>query len=142
MTEAQICARMREIRECRRFHHNRKKAEIKREACVESGTVAYRNGSRGSYKTALQFLSEYNSRDESTPLRYASTREIFADGKGAGYRKRANVSKGAHYTKSGGVTTKNRVTADGEVCGSVPKAITTKRFSNSRLTCVCKSRIY
>ena len=137
MTTAQICARMREIREHRKFHHNRKPKAQKREQCYES-TMAV-GGCRkvkGGYKTAKELLQAYEQQEYGE---LENRRQMFEAGKGTRFTKRVHVNTGAHYTKSGGVTSTKRPTAQGEVsgCGSV---ITLKRFPGSRLTCVCKSR--
>lgn len=138
MTTAQICARMREINEHFKFHHKRKTIAPKREQCYES-TMAV-GGCRklkGGYRTAKQLQDAYEQQEWGT---IESRAQMFEAGKGSRYTKRVSVSKGAHYTK-GGCTTTNRPTAQGEV-GSVGRVITVKRFPGSRLTCVCKSRMY
>lgn len=117
MTEAQIVARMRQL-SSRSFHHTRKVVE--KHEPVEQ------------FSTSL-FI------DDRKPEKLENRRQMFEAGKGTRFTKRTHVNKGAHYTKSGGVTSTNRPTAQGEVC-SVGSIITVKRFSNSRLTCVCKSK--
>ena len=138
MTTAQICARMREIREHRRFHHKRKTIAPKPEQCYESTMAVggYRK-LKGGYQTARQMQEAYEQ-EEWEPIENRS--RMFEAGKGSRFTKRVNTSKGAHYTK-GGCTSTNRPTAQGEV-GSVGRVITVKRFPGSRLTCVCKSRMY
>ena len=138
MTEAQIVARMKQIRESRQFHHVRKSSGEKRENVYES-TMVVRSGRKltGSYKTTQQVMAAYEA-EEWSGLENGS--RMFEAGKGTRYTKRVHVNKGAHYTKKG-VSTTNRPTAHGEA-GSVGRIITTKRFSGSRLTCVCKSTRY
>ena len=66
-------------------------------------------------------------------------RALFRAGMGQSIRKKTSVKKGAHFTKSG-VSTTARPTAQGDVCSAGGMAIMVKRFSNSRLTCVYKTR--
>lgn len=136
MTEAQICARLREL-SSRSFHHTRKTV-VKHEVTEYESTMVVSGGRKlsGSYKTSSQVIDAYEQEDWGV---LESRGRMFEAGKGSRYTKRVHVNKGAHYTKSGGVTTTNRPTAHGEV-GSVGRVITVKRFAGSRLTCVCKSK--
>lgn len=139
MTTAQIYARIREIREHRKFHHNRKVTASKREQCYESTmAVGGHRKLKGGYRTAKQAIDAYEQQEWGG---LESRRQMFETGKGCRFTKRVNVNNGAHYTKNGGVTSTKRPTAQGEVC-SVGRVITLKRFNNSRLTCVCKSIRY
>ena len=139
MTEAQICARLKELSNRRKYRHARKPRVEKREVCHESTMVVQGYKLKGSYKTARQLIDAYEQADWGG---LESRKQMFEAGKGVRFTKRTHVNKGAHFTKSGGITTTNRVTADGEIAGSGAKVIVTKRFPNSRLTCVCKSRAY
>lgn len=136
-TTAQICARMREIRG--HFKSHPKQREAKREASEYEQTMVVQGGrKRKHYMTSKEIMEAYE-REEWGGLE--SRRQMFEAGKGTRFTKRTHVNCGAHYTKSGGVTSTKRPTAHGEVC-SVGRVITVKRFSNSRLTCVCKSVMY
>lgn len=137
-TTAQICARMREIRESRTFHHQRKQRVEKCETVYEQTMVVKGGRKRKHYMTAVQLMQAYEQEQwEGLETR----RQMFEAGKGTRFTKRTHVNNGAHYTKGGGVTTTKRPTAHGEVC-SIGRQIVVKRFSNSRLTCVCKSIVY
>ena len=65
-------------------------------------------------------MSQYESMDRSTPLKYAGATEIFRAGMGSRTRK--------------------KVTSKVREAGSVGTYIAVKRFKGSRLTCVCKCR--
>lgn len=125
-TTAQICARMREIRESRSFHHVRKTA-AKREVSGCESTMIVRGGRKltGSYRTSRQLIDAYEQEEWGG---LESRCQMFETGKGRRFTKRVNVNC-------------KRPTAQGEVC-SVGRVIAVKRFSNSRLTCVCKSVMY
>lgn len=84
-------------------------------------------------------LQERLERFEAEDGRMEQGRALFRAGMGQSIRKKTSVKKGAHFTKSG-VTTTARPTAQGEVCSAGGMAIMVKRFSNSRLTCVYKTR--
>lgn len=139
MTEKVIIARMRQIRESRTFHHNRNTAVVRQVQEYESSMVV-QSGRKlaGAYRTAKQVMEDYEQEEWE---HLENRRQMFEAGKGTRFTKRTHVNTGAHYTKSGGVTSTKRPTAQGEVC-SVGRVITVKRFSNSRLTCVCKSIMY
>ena len=135
-TTAQICARMREIRESRKSHPKQKVA--KREVMEYEQSMVVQGGrKRKHYMTSKELMQAYEQVEWETENR----RQMFEAGKGTRFTKRTHVNNGAHFTKGGGVTTTKRPTAQGEVC-SVGRVITVKRFSNSRLTCVCKSIMY
>ena len=135
-TTAQICARMREISESRKSHPKQK--VTKRKVTEYESTMVVKGGRKPKHwMTAKQIMQTYEQVEWETENRY----QMFEAGKGTRFTKRTHVNKGAHYTKGGGVTTTKRPTAQGEVC-SVGRVITVKRFSNSRLTCVCKSIKY
>lgn len=135
-TTAQICARMREIRESRKSHPKHK--SIKCEVQEYEQTMVVQGGrKRQHYMTSKQIMEAYEREEWGGQ---ESRRQMFEAGKGTRFTKRVNVNTGSHYTKSG-VTSTKRPTAQGEVC-SVGRVITVKRFSNSRLTCVCKSVMY
>lgn len=138
MTEKAIIARMRQIRESRTFHHT--KTVTKRQVVEYESTMVVRGGRKlaGAYRTAKQVMEDYEQEEWE---HLENRRQMFEAGKGTRFTKRTHVNTGAHYTKSGGVTSTKRPTAQGEVC-SVGRVITVKRFSNSRLTCVCKSIMY
>lgn len=136
MTEKAIIARMREIRESRKSHPKHK--SIKREVQEYEQTMVVQGGRKHQhYMTSKQILETYEREEWGGQ---ESRRQMFEAGKGTRFTKRVNVNTGSHYTKSG-VTSTKRPTAQGEVC-SVGRVITVKRFSNSRLTCVCKSVMY
>ena len=137
-TTAQICARLRELDERLKHRHTRKTKEPKRVQEWESTmTVSPERRLKGSYRTATQVLNDY---EQEQWEQLESRHRMFEAGKGSRYTKRVSVQKGAHFGKKS-VSTTNRPTAQGEVssCGSV---ITLKRFPGSRLTCVCKSRMF
>ena len=136
-TTKQICARMREISASRTFHHQRKQRVEKCETIYEQTMVVKGGRKPKQYMTSKQLIEAYEQEEWETENRH----QMFEAGKGTRFTKRTHVNNGAHYTKSGGVTTTKRPTAQGEVC-SVGRVITVKRFSNSRLTCVCKSIMY
>jgi len=136
MSEAQICARMRKLIGMK-YRHTSKKTPQKSERIYESSMVVECRPMKGSYKTARQVMEEYEQADWGG---LESGRRMFEEGKGTRFTKRVHVNKGAHYTAKS-VSSTNRPTAHGEVA-SVGRVITVKRFSNSRLTCVCKSKMY
>ena len=72
-----------------------------------------------------QVMSKYESADLSAPLSIAKTDDIFRAGRGARCRKKPQISGSRKPTAHGTV-------------GTIGNYITTKRFENSRLTCVCK----
>jgi hypothetical protein len=70
-------------------------------------------------------MSKYESADLSAPLSIAKTDDIFRAGRGARCRKKPQISGSRKPTAHG-------------TAGTIGNYITTKRFENSRLTCVCK----
>ena len=136
MSEAQICARMRQLIG-NKYRHTHKQTAQKREHVYESSMVVECRPMKGSYKTAKQVMEAYEQADWGGP---ESCRRMFEEGKGTRFTKRVHVNKGAHYTAKS-VSSTNRPTAHGEVT-SVGRVITVKRFAGSRLTCVCKSKMY
>ena len=84
-------------------------------------------------------LDERAKKFEAYEGRIESGRALFRAGMGESVRKKTSVKKGAHYTKSG-VTTTARPTAQGDVCSAGGMSIRVKRWGNSRLTCVYKTR--
>ena len=85
--------------------------------------IEYRHHT-GSFE---QIMSKYESEDLSSPLRIAKTGEIFMAGKGTRFHKKPHISGSRKPTAHG-------------TAGTIGNYITTKRFENSRLTCVCKCR--
>lgn len=84
-------------------------------------------------------LQERLDKFEAAEGRMECGRALFRAGMGQSIHKKVSVKKGAHYTKSG-VSTTARPTAQGDVCSAGGMSIMVKRFGNSRLTCVYKTR--
>lgn len=78
-------------------------------------------------RTIADVMAKYEVEDCGTPMWLAKTEAIFRAGSGHGTRKKPQ--------RSGG-----RETANGREGSAGTMVIRTKRFSNSRLTCVYKSR--
>ena len=111
---------MREIRESRTFHHVRKAAPKRKTEEYSTTMVIGGRKLRGGYRTAKQLMEAYEQEEWGG----LESRQMFEAGKGVRQPKKAknNASK--------------------EEAGTLPRAITVKRFQGSRLTCVCKSVVY
>lgn len=102
-------------------------AEHRGHCYLVKGRKVERIGYRHYTGSISEVMSKYESTDLSRPLRYAKTGEIFRDGRGQRTQKKSHISGSRRPTAHG-------------TAGTVGNYITTKRFNNSRLTCVCKCR--
>ena len=123
-----IIKRMRELRERRSFHHVHKAKVEKRENGYESSMVIRVKSRVYAHGEQRKAIDAYEAEDWGTLERGAAMHRA---GMGVATRKKSHIR---------GSQKPNPDMKEG--VGTVGTIIATKRFNNSRLTCVCKTRKY